>query len=67
MRASRSIQRTTVSVGTGNTCTWLAIISPIIQTLDRKRIPEDRLRQLEAHTMGSQVGPGFGLVPLEFH
>jgi hypothetical protein len=28
---------------------------------------EDRLRQLEAHTVDLQVGGGFGMVPLKFH
>jgi hypothetical protein len=41
---------------------FLTIILTIIEALDRKRILENRLREIEAHAMDLQVGLGFPVV-----
>ena len=46
--------------------TPLTVVFTIVDALDRKRVFEHRLRQIEAHAMRLQVGRGFGVVPFKF-
>ena len=43
----------------------LALIFAVVETLDRKRVPEDGLREIETDPVIAQIGGGFGSVPFK--
>src|SRR5579872_777438 len=56
-----------VSLGhTNHDKTLFAIVRAVVEALDRKRVAERRLCQIEAHAMCANVSCGLGGVPLKF-